>query len=235
MTKINIFWGMSEDAIRQKVVDTALSLLGIREGTVDHKKLIVDVYNGQAKLPRGYRLQPDDAWCAAYVSVIGIMLGISDVILPEVGCGPMIELYKAQGRWMEADGYIPKPGDICMLDWDAQKGECVGSPDHVELVEWCDGKNIGLVGGNSDNQVKRRTIPVGYIYTRGFCLPDYASLVQGFTDIPTDAWYRDELARAAELGIVLGNGDGTFAPEQPITRAEAAAMIVRLYDIFQRT
>ena len=132
--------GMSEDAIRQRVADTALSLLGIRENTIDHKERIVDVYNSLDKLPRGYRLKEDDAWCAAFITVIGILLGISHIILPECGCGPMIELYKAQGRWMEADDYIPKPGDICMLDWDAQRGECVGSPDHVGLVEWVKGK-----------------------------------------------------------------------------------------------
>ena len=234
MTKINIFWGMREDAIRQKVVETALSLLGIREGTIDHKQLIVDVYNGQAKLPRGYALKPTDPWCAAFVSVVGIMLGISDVILPEVGCGPMIELYKAQGRWEELDSYIPDPGDIVMYDWDAQKGECLGAPDHVGLVEWVKGNRIGVIEGNYDNQVKRREICVEYVKIRGFCVPDYASLVQGFTDVSEGAWYRDEVARAAELGIILGNGDGTFAPEQPITRAEAAAMMVRLYDILRK-
>lgn len=221
--------GMSEDAIRQRVVATAVELLGIREGTDEHKQ-IVDTYNSLDKLPRGYQLQEDDAWCAAFITVIGIILGISDVILPECGCGPMIELYKAQGRWMEADDYIPKPGDICMLDWDAQKGACVGSPDHVELVEWCDGKNIGLVGGNSDNQVKRRTICVEYVKTRGFCLPDYASLVRPFADVPTDAWYAADVAKAAELGIVEGVGNGLFEPGRTATRAEVTAMMVRLYN-----
>lgn len=222
--------GMSEDAIRQRVVDTALSLLGIRENTIDHKERIVDVYNSLDKLPRGYRLKGDDAWCAAFITVIGIMLGISHIILPECGCGPMIELYRQKGRWMEADDYIPKPGDICMLDWDAQRGECTGSPDHVGLVEWVKGKEIGLIEGNYDNQVMRRTICVEYVKTRGFCLPDYGSLVQPFVDVPADAWYKDAVAKAAELGIVEGVGGGLFEPERAVTRAECAAMCVRLYD-----
>lgn len=222
--------GMSEDAIRERVVQEAQKWLNVTEGSKRHKE-IVDGYNSQKKLPRGYKLQYTDAWCAAFVSFIGICLGISHVILPEVGCGPMIELYKANGRWVEADDYVPKPGDIWMADWDAKKGECTGSPDHVELVEWCDGKNIGLIGGNSDNQVKRRTIPVEYIYTRGFCLPDYASLVQPFKDVPTDAWYSKIVGKAAEMGLMEGVGGGLFEPERPLNRAEAAALAVRIVEL----
>ena len=226
--------GMTEDAIRQKVVDTALSLLSIKEGTVEHKK-IVDIYNSQGKLPRGYMLKDDDAWCAAFVSVIGILLDISHIILPECSCGKMIELYRQQGRWMEADDYVPRPGDICMLDWDAVKGECVGNPDHVAMVEWCDRKNVGLIDGNNgENMVGRRTVPVEYIKTRGFCLPDYGSLVQRFTDVEPDAWYASDIARAAELGIVEGTGGGKFEPERPVTRAECAAIAVRLYELLSK-
>lgn len=228
----NIFIGMTENDIRERVVAEAVKRLGVREGTAEHKK-IVDGYNSQVKLPRGYKLKYDDAWCAGFISFLGIVLGISHVILPEVGCGPMIEEYKAKGQWMEADDYVPKPGDIWMADWEAKKGECTGAPNHVELVEWCDGKNIGLIGGNSDNQVKRRTICVEHINTRGFCLPDYASLVQPFADVAPDAWYADVIAKAARLGIVQGTGGGMFEPDRAVTRAEAAAMMVRLHDLMR--
>lgn len=231
MAKPNIFWGMSEDAIRQKVVATAVELLGIRENTIDHKNQIVDVYNSQKALPRGYALKESDPWCAAFISVVGIILGISDVILPECSCSAMIELYRKKGLWEELDSYIPDPGDIVMFDWQAKKGECLGDPDHVGIVEWVRGKEIGVIDGNNgEGEVGRRTICVEYIKIRGFCLPDYGSLVQGFTDVPTDAWYRDALARAQELGIVEGVGNGQFEPDKPATRAEVAAMIVRLYN-----
>ena len=220
--------GLTEDAIRERVVAEAVKYIGVREGSKEHKK-IVDTYNSQGKLPRGYKLQYTDAWCAGFISFLGIVLGISHVILPEVGCGPMIEEYKDKDRWMEADDYVPKPADIWMADWEAKNGECLGAPNHVELVEWCDGKNIGLVGGNSDNQVKRRTICVEHINTRGFCLPDYASLVQNYTDVPDDIWYAKEITKATELGIVNGVGNGEFDPERPVTRAECAAIAVRTY------
>ncbi len=75
--------GMTEAAIRQRVVEEAVKWLGVQEGTLEHKK-IVDTYNSQAKLPRGYKLKYTDAWCAGFISFLGILLGISHVILPEV-------------------------------------------------------------------------------------------------------------------------------------------------------
>lgn len=224
--------GMSEKAIRERVVDEARKLLGIKEGTADHKR-IVDGYNGLPKLPRGYKLKYTDAWCAATMSYIGIVLGISHVLLPECSCSRMIELYKAQGRWMEADDYVPKPGDLVMYDWDAKSGECTGAPDHVGMVEKVDGKTITVIEGNYDNSVKRRQIVVEYVKIRGYCLPDYASLVQRFTDVDPNAWYAEAVTRAAELGIVEGVGEGKFEPERAITRAEAAAMCVRLYELMR--
>ena len=42
------------------------------------------------------------------------------------------------------------------------------------------------------------------------------------------------MARAAELGIVEDAGDGLFEPERAVTRAEAAAMCVRLHEILKK-
>lgn len=225
--------GLTEDAIRERVVAEAVKYIGVREGTVEHKR-IVDTYNSQAKLPRGYKLQYSDPWCAGFISFLGIVLGISHIILPEVGCGEMINLYRKAGRWEEADDYVPKPGDIWMADWEAKKGECLGDPNHVEMVEWCDGKNIGLIGGNSENQVKRRTICVEHINTRGFCLPGYGSLVQVFADVRPDAWYSKIVSKAAELDLIEGVGGGLFEPDRPITRAEAVALAVRVVELMAK-
>ena len=221
--------GMTEDAIRQRVVQEARKLLGIKEGTAGHKR-IVDGYNTLDKLPRGYKLKYTDAWCAATMSYIGIILGIPHVILPEVGCGPMIDLYKKAGRWEERDDYVPRPGDLVMYDWQAQSGECTGAPDHVGMVESVKGKIITVIEGNYDNRVKRRDICVEYVKVRGYCLPDYAKLVQRFTDVEPGVWYADEVARAAQLGLMEGVGGGLFEPDRPVTRGELAAVAVRLYE-----
>lgn len=229
MAKREIFLGMSEQAIRQRVVEEAQKYLGVVEGTIEHKK-IVDIYNSQRKLPQGYRLQYDDAWCAAFMTFIGIQLGISDIILPECGCPNMLELYKAIGRWEERDNYVPQPGDLVMYNWNGKSGENTGSPNHVGMVVSVKGKTIRVIEGNYQNKVQYRDICVEYIKTRGFCLPDYASLVKHYTDVPDDIWYAKEIAKATELGIVNGVGNGEFDPERPVTRAECAAIAVRTYE-----
>ena len=46
-----------------------------------------------------------------------------------------------------------------------------------------------------------------------------------FTDVPADSWYTDAVIWAAENGIVSGFGDGTFRPNDALTRAQAAVML----------
>jgi hypothetical protein len=45
------------------------------------------------------------------------------------------------------------------------------------------------------------------------------------------SWARDDIGALAELGAVLGYPDGTFKPNQPITRAELAAILSRALDL----
>lgn len=219
--------GMTEDAIRQRVVAEAVKYLGVREGTKEHKK-IVDTYNSQGKLPRGYKLQYTDAWCAATMSYIGITLGISHVLLPECSCSKMIELYKALGLWVEDDAHVPELGDIIMYAWDAKSGENLLPPDHTGMVVKKDGKTLTILEGNYDNQVKLRHIPIEYVKTRGFCKPDYAALVQPFKDVPSDHIHADGIAWGAEKGIVVGVGNGLFEPDRPVTRGELMTILHRL-------
>ena len=230
----NWYIGMTEDAIRQKVADTAQALVGIKEGTAEHKK-IIDTYNAKLpKLPRGYKMDYNDAWCAATMTYIGIILGIPNIILPECSCSAMIERYKRDGRWMENDAYVPKPGDLVMYAWKGQKGENTLAPDHVGMVVTVEGKTIRVVEGNDDNQCKIREICVEYVKIRGYCLPDYVSLVQGFSDVDPGEWYAKDVAEAAELGIMEGVGNVLFEPERAVTRAELAAVAVRLYEILKK-
>lgn len=49
----------------------------------------------------------------------------------------------------------------------------------------------------------------------------------GFTDVKAGAYYAGYVGWAAENGIVMGNGDGTFAPDRSISRQEAAVIMYR--------
>ena len=46
-----------------------------------------------------------------------------------------------------------------------------------------------------------------------------------FTDVAADAWYADAVNWAAAKGIVNGYGDGTFGPEDAITREQMAVLL----------
>jgi len=49
-----------------------------------------------------------------------------------------------------------------------------------------------------------------------------------FSDVPDDAWYFIEVNAMAELGLVGGMGDGTFAPEDPLTQEQFLTIMGRL-------
>lgn len=165
---------MTEQELRNKVVQTARSYLGSKEADGSHRK-IIDGYNAHKPLARGYLVKYTDAWCATFVSFVGIVCGLTDIMPTECGCGAMIDLYKKKGRWQENDAYRPQPADVIMYDWDDNGvGECTGYPEHVGIVEAVDGNTITVIEGNMSDKVGERKLKVNGRYIRGYCLPDYA-------------------------------------------------------------
>lgn len=144
------------------------SHIGIKEGSKEHKK-IIDTYNKQEKLPRGYKVKYTDSWCATFVSYIFMILKVLKFPF-ECSCYMMIEEAKKRGLWIEDDEYIPSPGDCVLYDWqDNGKGDNKGTPDHIGIVENCTKSgNLTIVEGNYSDSVKRRSIKVNGKYIRGF-------------------------------------------------------------------
>ena len=54
----------------------------------------------------------------------------------------------------------------------------------------------------------------------------------GFTDVPDKAWYLDYLSAAVDSGLINGRGNGTFAPEESITVAEAVKLAACIHQLF---
>lgn len=170
---------MTENELRQAVVDQAKYWLGRKEADQSHR-VIIDVYNSIVPLPRGYRMTYTDPWCAAFVSAVAQVCGLTDIIFPECGCEQMIELYKQAGRWEEDDAYVPKPGDIIFYDWqDDGTGDDTGTADHVGIVTKEASNVIYVIEGNSNDAVQRVLYKVNSKFFRGFGLPDYASMADG--------------------------------------------------------
>jgi hypothetical protein len=56
-----------------------------------------------------------------------------------------------------------------------------------------------------------------------------AASAAGFTDVPADSWAVSYIDEAVELGVMGGYGDGQFGYGRYVSRAEFAAMLVRLF------
>lgn len=157
----------------KNVVSQAQAWLGKNEADGSHRE-IIDVYNSQRPLPRGYKVKYTDPWCATFVSAVAVKLGYTDIIPTECSCPKMIELLKNIGAWVEDDTYVPKPGDILFYDWqDTGIGDNRGGSDHVGIVEKVSGNTITIIEGNYSNSVKRRFLEVNGRYIRGYGVPKY--------------------------------------------------------------
>lgn len=55
--------------------------------------------------------------------------------------------------------------------------------------------------------------------------------VGGFTDVPSGAWYTEELAYALENGYVSGTSASSFSPDANVSRAQFVTMLGRMLDV----
>ena len=58
---------------------------------------------------------------------------------------------------------------------------------------------------------------------------EYWSKTNDFTDVAADAWYNNAISTLAKAGALSGYEDGTFRPDQPITRAELVKIAMSFY------
>lgn len=216
----------TEQELRQSVVNVMRGWLGYNEKNGKFRS-IIDLYNTQRPLPRGYKVQYTDEWCATTVTAAGIQAGLHDIILGECSCSRMIALYQAVGRWMENDAYRPQPGDIIMYDWDdTGAGENKGAPEHVGIVAEVNGNTLTIIEGNKGQAVATRTMAVNGRYIRGYCLPDYAGKAESeddnmtyyktINDVPND--YRPSVQKLITKGVLKGYGNGEINVSEDFCR-----------------
>ena len=55
------------------------------------------------------------------------------------------------------------------------------------------------------------------------------ALVDKFTDVPADAWYRDELDYAVYNGYISGTSSTTFSPDAKVTRGQFVTILGRMF------
>lgn len=88
------------------------------------------------------------------------------------------------------------------------------------------GYGNGLFGPN-DNITRAQAAQMFY----NLLLNKNVDITVDFTDVPADAWYGNAVRTLASLGVIKGIGDGQFAPNRTITRAEFTVIAMRFANV----
>lgn len=152
---------------RNDVINYAMSLSGETGHTT-----VLQIYNAQKTLPRGYAVRLNDAWCATFVSALFLKYGWDSI--SECSCDKMIEKAKKCSRWVEDDSYSASKGDVILYDWqDPGSGDNKGSADHVGIIVDVTDTAYIVREGNYNKTIGNRTINKNGRYIRGFITPPY--------------------------------------------------------------
>lgn len=94
-------------------------------------------------------------------------------------------------------------------------------------IAYIAGYQNGTVGPNT-NMTRAQIAQVFYRLLNADTRAKYYTTTNKFTDCDPTAWYNEAVSTLANLGIVGGYGDGTFGPNDTITRAQFAAICARI-------
>jgi len=101
----------------------------------------------------------------------------------------------------------------------------------TEITKWSD---KGLASGYSDGtfQPNGKVTRAEFValVNRAFEISKEGA-TEGFADVKPGDWYHNDVATAKTAGYIGGYQDGSFKPQNPVTRQEVASILVRLLDI----
>ena len=100
------------------------------------------------------------------------------------------------------------------------------------INKWVDKGDIsGYPDGTfrPNNMITRAEFVVLVNNAMGYSKSGYAY----FSDVPNHYWGKNAIQTGVAAGYISGDGDGTFRPNDPVTRQEAAAMISRILGLKQ--
>ncbi len=118
---------------------------------------------------RWYGFDSKVNWCACFVAWCADQCGYIDAgVIPKfAACVDGAAWFQERGLWQDRS-YVPRTGDIIFFD-----KQHVGETRHVGIVERVEGDVIYAVEGNSSDQCRQRSYPVGSDKICGFGVPAY--------------------------------------------------------------
>ena len=162
--------------------------------------------------------------------------GPSAVEIPEARPGQLVVIVHEDGTEEVLKKALAEEGTVyLLLEEDARirivayENDFQDVPEgswYASAVDFAAGR--GLLSGVSETEfAPEEGLSRGMLATALYALeePGEQSWVSLFDDVAGGAWYARGTVWAAQAGIVSGYGDGTFGPEDPITREELAVML----------
>ena len=105
----------------------------------------------------------------------------------------------------------------------------VGYPEDYRTGETTDDEDLWPV--KPQNNITRAEVAsIFYRLLKEDVRDENTTDVSDFSDVSSSDWYGTTVATLADMGIVKGYEDGTFRPNEPITRAEFAAIATRFFE-----
>lgn len=157
-------------ALRMKVVNLALTQVGVVGGKASGDDKYIEYYNKIC----GTKFDVDTtAWCAIFATWCLRNSGVSTTICPSfAGCTSFRDSYMIPKKiWKpRTSGYTPRSGDLIFFNWSKQTGKL----QHVGIVEKVVGNTVYTIEGNSKGSyttygVRHKSYPKtsGYIVGYG--------------------------------------------------------------------
>lgn len=204
----------------ERILNVLRGWIGYSERNGKYRE-IIDIYNADKPLPRGYLVKYTDEWCATTVSAAAIVAGVKETIGKECSCEQFIRIFKNKQIWNEEGESIPKKGDIILYNWGDKVQPNDGRADHIGIVEEVKDGVITVIEGNRNAMVARRRIYVGNGYIRGFARPNYGG-TNPDTDqseksvvLNVDGWWGKDTTRASQK--LLGTVEDGIVSRQPVS------------------
>ena len=179
-------------------------------------------------------------WCCAFLAWVFNTAGERMAFFGggrTASCGMLLRWYREQGMTVPVEDV--RVGDIVILNFhntkDTEHCGLVTTVDRVAVtrkllqVQTIEGNTS--VNGSQDNggMVAEKTRYPSQIV--GVCRPQYKPDDPQPVDDVTGHWAKGSIEWATEKGLIKGYPDGSFKPNNPLTRAEACAILERFYEL----
>lgn len=219
--------------MRDAVIEVARGELGITENPPGSNRVKYwDEYD------RTWQGQP---WCVAFLWWCFQHAGEGMAFFgggKTASCGTLLRWYSAQGQTVAKKDI--QPGDIVILNFNgtSETQHCGLVVDTLKMgyIQTIEGNTSQSGSQSNGGQVCLKTRNLSQVV--GVCRPIYKEEkpvideddIYGDYD---DHWAAPQIRWAIQKGLMKGYPDGTFKPDKPITRAELAVVLNRIYDLLE--